>query len=150
MTEGNPWPNTTHYCFHWAGTYSNIIIFKNRVQVACSIFYSHKYSFHNGYLQTPHKFDWIITDSCPLCLAFLRTSLVWWKFLKWNVWGFVFSRILLLLLSLRTCLSPPHVCCSVFLSVYCVHIASCWLLLGYRYLLLIIFVLAAFAYCFLV
>ena len=49
---------------------------------------------------TSHKSNWILTVDCYLlCLAFfVGTSVVWRRFLKWNVQDFDFSRILFRLL----------------------------------------------------
>ena len=92
---------------------------------ACSICISHNYllfclrrrsSNHDYFVHTQlhtrlTEFV-LLTDRCPLSLALLyiyvRTLSLWWKFLKRNVHGFAFSRILLRFLievvNILTCL----------------------------------------------
>ena len=63
------------------------------------------------------------------CLFYMRTSSLWWRFLKWNVRGFVFSRILLR----SHCLVVyfVHVVCCVFAYVYLRF--SCWCCCWFSY-----------------
>ena len=108
---------------------------------------------------TSHKADWILTTLASFVLPFyMHTSSIWWRFLKWNIRDFAFSRVLHILVY------PffSHACCwftcSMYLIVftYVVCTVNALTLVAfafgafslYIHFTLMIFVLVAFAYCF--
>ena len=72
--------------------------------------------------------EFLLTVACFVFSFYMRTSSVWWSFLKWNVrWVrilvYPYSLIFVVVGLLRTC--------SMYLyRVYCVHIASCCVRFG--------------------